>query len=174
MLQVWRGSGVGFVPTSTSRFRSAQTPDRPAPKCHPARIWGSLDRGSTFLSYPGVFRRPKAGCDVPEHEGRLSTGHAIDRHGDPDLMGEFSAEYLKQYWAIVPQGRLPRTISEMMPVLHLLVNAAELALKADLIRSDKDSGGHSLNEFYGVIARFVSRITLRIRLKSGTDGFGWF
>jgi hypothetical protein len=43
-----------------------------------------------------------------------------------------------------------------------------------LIRSDKDSGGHSLNELYGVIARFVSRITLRIRLKSGTDGFGWF
>ena len=110
----------------------------------------------------------------PEHEGRLSTGHAIDRHGDPDLMAEFSAEYLKQYCAIVPQGRLPRTISEMMPALHLLVNAAELALKADLIRSDKDSGGHSLNELYGVIARFVSRITLRIRLKSGTDGFGWF
>ena len=85
----------------------------------------------------------------PEHEGRLSTGHAINRHGDPDLMAEFSAEYLKQYWAIVPQGRLPRTISEMMPALHLLLNAAELALKADLIRSDKDSGRHhSLGELY--------------------------
>ena len=59
----------------------------------------------------------------PEHEGRLSTGHAINRHGDPDLMAEFSAEYLKQYWAIVPQGRLPRTISEMMPALHLLLNS---------------------------------------------------
>ena len=173
MLQVWRRSGVGFVPTSTSRFRSAQTPDRPAPKRHPARIWGSLDRGSTFLSYPGVFV-PRRGVMFPEHEGRLSTGHAVDRHGDPDLMAEFSAAYLKQSWAIVPQGRLPRTISEMMPALHLLVDAAELALKADLIRSDKDSGGHSLNELYGVIARFVSRITLRIRLKSGTDGFGWF
>ena len=138
---------VWFVPTSTSKFRSAQTPDRPAPKRHPARIWGSLARGSTSLSYPGVFV-PGQGVLFPEHEGRLSTGHAINRHGDPDLMAEFSAEYLKQYWAIVPQGRLPRTISEMMPALHLLLNAAELALKADLIRSDKDSGGHSLGELY--------------------------
>ena len=71
----------------------------------------------------------------PEHEGRLSAGHAIDRYGDPDLMAEFAAEYLKQYWVIVPKGRLPQTVSEMMPALNLLVNAAELAIKSDLIRS---------------------------------------
>ena len=99
------------------------------------------------LQYQGAFQ---AGENVlfPAHEGRLSSGHAIDRHGDPDLMAEFSAEYLKQYWAILPKGRLPRTVSEMMPALHLLINAAELAMKADLIRSGKDSGGHSLQTLY--------------------------
>ena len=80
----------------------------------------------------------------PAHEGSLSTGRAIDRYGDPDLMEEFAKEYLKQYWAIVPKGRLPQTVSEMMPALNLLVNAAELAMKADLIRSSSDSRGHSL------------------------------
>ena len=64
-------------------------------------------------------------------------------------MAEFAAEYLKQYWAIVPKGRLPETLSEMMPALNLLVNAAELAVKADLIRSGNDSGGHSLPTLYG-------------------------
>ena len=35
-----------------------------------------------------------------------------------------------------------------MLALNLLVNAAELAMKADLIRSDKESGGHSLVTLY--------------------------
>ena len=64
-------------------------------------------------------------------------------------MAEFAAEYLKQYWVIVPKDRLPRTLTEMTPALNLLVNAAELAFKADLIRSGKDSGGHKLTMLYG-------------------------
>ena len=64
-------------------------------------------------------------------------------------MADFSAEYLKQYRVIVPTGRLPQSITEMMPALHLLVNAAELALKADLIRSERPSGGHVLRNLYG-------------------------
>ncbi len=68
-------------------------------------------------------------------------------------MAEFAGEYLKQYWAIVPKGRLPTTVTEMMPALNLLVNAGELALKADLIRSAKDSGGHSLPKLYGRLER---------------------
>ena len=68
-------------------------------------------------------------------------------------MAEFAVEYLKQYWAVVPKGRLPATVAEIMPALNLLVNAAELALKADLIRSCSDSGGHSLPKLYGRVDR---------------------
>ena len=85
----------------------------------------------------------------PSHEGRLGAGRVIGRYGDPDLMADFSAEYLKQYQVIVPKGRLPGSMTEMMPALHLLVNAAELALKADLIRSGKRFGGHVLRKLYG-------------------------
>ena len=112
-----------------------------------AQVWEK-----TFLNYQGVL---VSGQNVlyPAHEGRLSSGHAIDRYGDPDLMTEFAVEYLKQYWVVVPKGRLPHTISEMMPALNLLVNAAELALKADLIRSGNNSGGHSLTELYARVDR---------------------
>ena len=68
-------------------------------------------------------------------------------------MAEFAVEYLKQYWAVVPRGRLPATVAEIMPALNLLVNAAELALKAHLIRSGSDSGGHSLPKLYGRVDR---------------------
>ena len=84
----------------------------------------------------------------PVHEGRLSAGRSIDRYGNPDLMAEFAAEYLKQYRAIAPKGRLPQTMTEMMPALHLLVNSAELALKADLIRSGRARGGHNLRTLF--------------------------
>ena len=101
-----------------------------------------------FLQYPAVSA-PGSNVLFPVHEGRLSGGLFIDRHGDPDLMAAFSAEYLKQYRAIVPKGRLPQSMVEMMPSLHLLMNAAELALKADLIRSDKPIVGHDLQDLYG-------------------------
>ena len=43
------------------------------------------------LNYSAVS---PAGVTVlfPAHEGRLSGGHVIDQHGDPDLMAEFAAE----------------------------------------------------------------------------------
>ena len=102
---------------------------------------------TTFLQYPGVAL---AGGNAlfPAHEGSLGTGRAIGPHGNPDLMAEFSSEYLRQYQAIFPKDRLPRTVSELMPPLHLLVSAAELALKADLIRADRKSDGHSLRTLY--------------------------
>ena len=105
-----------------------------------------------------VYRAVSApGSNVlfPVHEGRLSGGILINRHGDPDLMAAFSAEYLKQYRAIVPKGRLPQSMVEMMPPLLLLMNAAELALKADLIRSGeptrKEIGVHVLHDLYGML-----------------------
>lgn len=112
------------------------------------RILNFDGNAAMSLHYPAVSAH---GDNVlfPIHEGRLSGGDCIDRHGDPDLMAKFSVEYLKQYRIIVPKGRLPRTMVEMMPALHLLVNAAELALKADLIRSGKPAGGHVLRTLYG-------------------------
>ena len=63
-------------------------------------------------------------------------------------MAGFSAEYLRQYWTIVPIRRLPQSMVEMIPALHLLTNAVELAFKADLIRSGRRSGGHVLRNIY--------------------------
>ena len=100
------------------------------------------------MQYPGVFR-PAENVLFPAHEGRLGDGGVIGRHGDPDLMAEFAEEYLTQGWAIMPKGRLPRTVSEMMPALNLLVNGVELALKAYLVRGHKRSGGHNLRALYG-------------------------
>ena len=141
------GSNVRFAATNKRVSPMESMQDQYTASQQLGKIWGYHGINSTFLNYPGALT-PGRDILFPTHEGRLSTGHAIDRHGDPDLMAEFSVEYLKQYWAIVPKGRLPRTISEMMPALHLLVNATELALKADLIRSGKPSGGHSLPTLY--------------------------
>lgn len=107
-----------------------------------------VGQSAMSLNYPAVAAQGK-NVLFPAHEGMLGAGRAIGRYGDPDLMAGFSAEYLKQYRAIVPKGRLSWSMTEMMPALHLLVNATELALKADLIRSGKRCGGHVLRNLYG-------------------------
>ena len=143
-------STIRLAATNKRIVRSGPSPGQPAAERKLANITAFGDGSYTYLSYPCTFV-PGKPVLFPAHEGTLGSGHPIDRHGDPDLMAEFSAEYLKQYWAIVPQGRLPSSLSEMAPALHLLVNAAELAMKAGLIRSDKSSGGHSLAELYGAL-----------------------
>ena len=135
-------TNVQFAATNKRVQRPSRIDEQPKAERRNGQVWGR-----TFLNYPGVLI-PGQNVLHPAHEGRLSTGHAIDRYGDPDLMAEFAVEYLKQYRAIVPKGRLPHTVSEMMPALNLLVNAAEIAMKADLIRSGNDSGGHSLPTLY--------------------------
>ena len=169
------GSSIRFAATHKRVFPSRSTQSPTAPQQRRGHIWGFQGKVSTFLSYPGVTT-PGQNVLFPTHEGRLSAGHAIDRHGDPDLMAEFSAEYLKQYWAIVPKGQLPQTVSEMMPALHLLVTAAELAMKADLIRSGKPSGGHSLPVLYGRLdcehRRKIESRFADARLNSDLTGLG--
>ena len=140
-------ANIRFAATNRKVPRPCRMDDQPAAERRLGHVLGGHGRGSTSLNYPGVLI-PGQNVLYPAHEGRLSAGQAIDRYGDPDLMAEFAAEYLKQYWAIVPKGRLPKTVSEMMPALNLLVNASELAMKADLIRSGNDSGGHSLPTLY--------------------------
>ena len=141
------GGSFQFAATNKKVVLPPPMEGQPAAQRRHGHVWGLGGTMTTFLNYPGVWS-PGQNVLFPEHEGRLSAGHAIDRYGDPDLMAEFAAQYLKQYWAIVPKGRLPQTVSEMMPALNLLVNAAELAMKADLIRSGKDSGRHKLPSLY--------------------------
>ena len=67
------------------------------------QLWGLYGKRSTHLTYPGVFT-PGHNVLFPEHEGTLGGGHAIGRHGDPDLMAECATEYLRQFWTIVPKA----------------------------------------------------------------------
>ena len=52
-------------------------------------------------------------------------------------MVEFAEEYLRQFRTLMPTGRLPGNLKEVMPALLLLVTATELAVKAFWIRSEK-------------------------------------
>ncbi len=85
---------------------------------------------------------------LPTFEGNVQDGTVIDRHGDPDLMLEFAEQYFKLYNATMPAGRLPNSLIEIMPALHLLVTATELGFKASLTRDGKKAQGHSLERLY--------------------------
>ena len=119
-------------------------------KKHLARLsnYSSEDRGFTGLHYPSVYR---IGENVlyPTFEGNVQDGTVIDRHGNPDLLLEFAEQYFRLFCSIMPTERLPNSLIELMPALHLLVVATELALKAYLIRNDKTNFGHSLGQLYG-------------------------
>ena len=107
-------------------------------------------RAST--SFNAAFR---SGENVlfPTFEGRVQDGHAIGQHGDPDLMAEFAEEYLRQFWKLMPSGRQPHSLTEIMPSVLLLVTATELALKAFWIRSDRTlKRSHSLLDLYSELA----------------------
>ncbi len=122
------------------------TQGQPAPA--PERKEFSIRDRDASLVYLGAFI-PGSNLLFPVQEGRLQVrDNNIDQYGDPDLMVKFASEYLKQYWVIVPKGRLPQTMVEIAPALNLLVNAAELAMKADLVRSDELGRGHTLGTLY--------------------------
>ena len=106
------------------------------------------DKRLIALDYPAVFR---VGDDVlfPTSEGNVQDATAIDRYGDPDLMADFAEEYLRQFWTLMPTGRLPNSLKEIMPALLLLFTATELAVKAYLIRSEtRVKPNHSLVALY--------------------------
>ena len=98
---------------------------------------------------PSVFR---VGEHIlfPTSEGNIQDATVVDRHGKPDLMADFADEYLRQFWILMPTGRLPHSLVELMPALLLLVTATELALKAYWIRSSRPlPRSHSLLDLYG-------------------------
>ncbi len=87
---------------------------------------------------------------LPIGEGTVQDATAVDCHGDPELMLAFGEHYLSAYRAVMPSGRLPDSVVEMMPALHLLQVSVELTIKADLIRSGFDPGKrHAFKYLYG-------------------------
>ena len=105
--------------------------------------------GSADVQYPAVCLSHTREV-LPTREGTVQDGTSIGQHGDPELMASFAAQYLSAHRAVMPTGRLPMSVMEVMPALHLLVMAAELAMKADLMRSEKHPGKrHPLAVLYG-------------------------
>ena len=119
-------------------------------KRHLTRLskFSSGDREFTSIQYNSAYR---AGENVlyPTFEGNVQDGTGIDRHGNPDLLLKFAEQYFRLFCSIMPTERLPNGLIELMPALHLLVVATELALKAYLIRNDKTDFVHSLGQLYG-------------------------
>ena len=102
----------------------------------------------TFVTMHGVLRLQDR-VFIPNAEGHIQDDSAlVDRFGDPDLMADMAREYLRQFWILLPNGRLPNSLKELMPALLLLVTAAEQALKAFGIRAEKAAHGHSLKDLY--------------------------
>ena len=100
------------------------------------------------VQYPAIYRDTENKL-IPIDEGRIGDGTVIDQYGDPDLMVEFATQYYNHYKTVSPRGRLPYSVSEIMPVLHLLVTATELSIKAFLIRSNQRPDlSHKLSELY--------------------------
>ena len=112
-------------------------------------------RGVT-LNYPSV---PSISDNslLPFFEGTVQDGTVIDQYGDPDLMADHSAEYLRQFWILCPKGQLPSSVTGILPALLLLNTAAELALKAYLIRSgNSPKPSHSLVDLYDELGMVYS------------------
>ena len=150
------GSGVkgniqSFVDPVNHRLRVPLTADaesKPIERRHAMIYNSSASQGrSPTLSYPAAFSAVDQVL-FPTFEGTMQDGTVVDQHGDPELMADFAEEYLQQFWILMPTGRLPHTLKEIMPGLLLLFTATELALKAFWIRSGKQVTGHSLTDLY--------------------------
>lgn len=145
-------SGTEHVITDTGEFRIGQA-ERSATytgevKHRQAMLSNSSSdsRRYTSIQFPAAYR---VGENVlfPTFEGNVEDGTVIDQHGDPDLFVEFAEQYFKLYRSIMPTRRLPSSLVELMPALHLLVIAAELAFKAYLMRNDKTTFGTPLSSY---------------------------
>ena len=108
---------------------------------HDSSTWASVSFNFVHSDRQGVL--------WPVHEAGIGAAQVVDQYGDPYLMADFAKEYLKQHWALLPRERLPRTLVEVMPALLLLVTAAELALKAFILRSTGEQPKtHDLVDLY--------------------------
>ena len=118
-----------------------------------------LQRGHVRLSPDGNSLRTSVnfyfvhsseqGVLWPVQEAGIEAAKVVNQYGDPYLMADFAEEYLKQHRVLLQPGRLPQTLVEVMPALLLLVTAAELVLKAFILRSKGEQPRtHDLVELY--------------------------
>lgn len=123
---------------------------RPHGQPEPTFIVASDGQTTSMLSYTAVSASTgNTKLLFPVHEGRMFADRSIDPFGNPDLMSRFAAEYLRLYRDSVPSGRLPSTVAELAPSVHVLLVAAELALKADVLRSTfRTERTHKLRELF--------------------------
>lgn len=152
-----RKSSIEKTVTSAEQFPFTGKPDTDIgeTRCRSAQLvsCNSRERLYTSIQFPAAFR---VGENIlfPISEGIIQDGTVIDRYGDPDLMMKFAEEYFRLYQTLMPRGELPNSLVKMMPILHILVTAAELAIKAYLIRADKNfQRNHSLQLLYDDLDR---------------------
>ena len=115
-----------------------------------ALLW-RIDNDKVAAVLYEAVRLTDTGEVLPAEEGSIQDATTVDRHGDPNLMATLAEHYLEGYRAVMPTGRFPRSVVELLPALHLLYTAAELVMKADLIRSDserKPDERHSLIDLF--------------------------
>ena len=134
-----------------NRFADISMPAQTEPQSverQRTHIWtftGSPPR-SISLQYPSIL---VDGHLYPTSEGTVQDGTGIDQYVEPDMMARFAEEYLEQFWVLIPKGRLPGTLTEIMPSLLLLFTASEISLKAFFIRSETPpKRSHSLRDLY--------------------------
>ena len=112
-------------------------------------LWADLGGRHAVVNHRFVHSGEQ-GVLWPTEEASIQAGKVVDQYGDPDLMADFAKEYLKQHRVLLKPGRLPQTLVEVMPSLLLLVTAAELVLKAFILRSKGEPPRtHDLVELYG-------------------------
>ena len=127
--------------------------------------------GREFISigYPAVFREGE-NVLFPTSEGNVQDTTVVDRYGDPDLMAEFAEEYLRQFRTLMPTGRLPGNLKEVMPALLLLVTVTARA--RILLKSDDAWAAPRVAEALDVALGTVYRVKQRFA-GEGLDGALW-
>ena len=158
-------------------FQDSKTSHSSQVKRHYASLSGSLPTEHPWASVgiPSVFR---VGENVlfPTNEGNVQDGTVIDRYGKPDLLCKFGERYFELYRSIMPIQRVPNSLIEVLPALHLLVVATELGLKAFLIRDGKTEFSHSLQGLYENLENAhrdeIDRRFIELELNANLAGLG--
>ena len=109
-------------------------------------------RKMVSIQYQGIYRTDK-NVIFPMGEGNIQDGSVVDKHGDADLVAEIAKTYLDGYITLMQNKKFPTSLSQIMPAIQLLVIAAELAMKAFVIRAEDEAGlrHHSLTGLYDAL-----------------------
>ncbi len=107
-------------------------------------------RDMTSISIPLAFHSIQGELrGVPVGEGTTADQMPLTKQGDPHLAAEMAQAYLHAYYAVMPQELPPTRLSRILPALSLLLMAAEIGLKALLLkRGSNCKKTHSLSDLY--------------------------